>query len=118
MMDPVRLMLTLNQSVLVMVNGQDVIVQVSMEAPSTLSFFKNVVIWLIQLYEIKMLYETNYSLLEFIDFYLFIFSHFQLQALRFTYYTFGLKRISPLNVFFFQSHHVLIILVKIMEHVV
>jgi hypothetical protein len=39
MMDPVLLMLTLNQSVLVMVNGQDVIVQVSMEAPPLSSFF-------------------------------------------------------------------------------
>ena len=41
MMDPVLLMLMLSQCVLVTVNGQDVIVQVSMETP--LPFFFNVV---------------------------------------------------------------------------
>ena len=41
MMDPVLLTLMLNQCVLVMVNGQDVIVQVSMETP--LPLFLNVV---------------------------------------------------------------------------
>jgi hypothetical protein len=52
MMDPVLLTLMLNQCVLVMVNGQDVIVQVSMETPLPL-FFK-CSDWLIQLNEFSV----------------------------------------------------------------